>query len=242
MKSRLLGLGCVCLILISGVFFGFIIIMGSYLQTEKDDDVGGYNVNNMCSVDSNYNQEKAVTEFEKNAKGGALEGKTKKVLKIAKDEDVPGALFLAIIAHESDWGKGVNATKQKNPLSVMGSGTIHDSEFPTIEEGLKAGAENLNKEYISKGLTTPEKIGPKYAPTVGATNDPEGSNNNWIPTIKQISKQLGAKDKKGSDCSKGGKEIKFSGKLPKWSNSDPGKLNLYTPGQCTWYAFGIRQK
>ncbi|HBI9153874.1 TPA: CHAP domain-containing protein, partial [Staphylococcus aureus] len=42
--------------------------------------------------------------------------------------------------------------------------------------------------------------------------------------------------------SKGGKDIKFDGKIPKWSDSDPGKNNLYTAGQCTWYAYGIRQK
>lgn len=64
---------------------------------------------------------------------------------------------MAIIASESQWGKGANATKQKNPLSVMGAGTIHDSAFPTIDKGLEAGAKNLNELYISKGLTTPEK-------------------------------------------------------------------------------------
>lgn len=242
MRSKLLGLGCGCLVLIAGVFFGLVIIMGSYMQTKKDDDVGGYNVNDMCSIDSNFNESKAVKEFEANAKGGALEGKTKEVLKIAKKEKVPGVLFLAIIAHESDWGRGVNAKKQNNPLSVMGSATIHDTGYPTIEDGLRAGAKNLYTGYISKGLTTPEKIGPKYAPTVGATNDSEGSNNNWVPNVKQIEKQLGAKDKKGSDCSKSGKDIKFDGKIPKWSGSNPGTGNLYTPGQCTWYAFGIRQK
>ena len=45
-----------------------------------------------------------------------------------------------------------------------------------------------------------------------------------------------------TSCSNGkGKSIKFNGKLPHWSNDDPGKGNLYT-GQCTWYAYGMRQK
>ena len=30
--------------------------------------------------------------------------------------------------------------------------------------------------------------------------------------------------------------------MPHWSNDDPGKGNLYTAGQCTWYAYGMRQK
>ena len=45
---------------------------------------------------------------------------------------------MAIIASESQWGKGENATRQNNPLSVMGSKSIHDSTYPTIEDGLNA--------------------------------------------------------------------------------------------------------
>ncbi|HDG9660206.1 TPA: CHAP domain-containing protein, partial [Staphylococcus aureus] len=62
-----------------------------------------------------------------------------------------------------------------------------------------------------------------------------------IPTVKSMMKKLSDGD--GAVCkSTGGKDIKFNGKLPKWSNSDAGKGNLYTAGQCTWYAYGIRQK
>ncbi len=57
---------------------------------------------------------------------------------------------------ESQWGKGENATRQNNSLSVMGSKSIHDSTYPTIEDGLNAGAKNLYDVYISKGLDTPK--------------------------------------------------------------------------------------
>ncbi|MBG1517902.1 CHAP domain-containing protein, partial [Staphylococcus aureus] len=107
--------------------------------------------------------------------------------------------------------------------------------------GLNAGAKNLYDVYISKGLDTPKKIGPKYAP-VGASNDPNNMNARWIPTVEKIMKDLGGSEAKTS-CSNGkGKSIKFNGKLPHWSNDDPGKGNLYTAGQCTWYAYGMRQK
>ena len=46
---------------------------------------------------------------------------------------------------------------KNNPLSVMGSKSIHDSTYPTIEDGLNAGAKNLYDVYISKGLDTPKK-------------------------------------------------------------------------------------
>ena len=236
-------LGCGTLLMIIGVIL--IIVMVATILGGKKDQESDYSTNGSCSIKGGDINSGGVQKFEQNAKGGALEGKSKEIQKIAKDNDVPPTLFMAIIASESQWGKGKNATVQKNPLSVMGSGTIADSSFPSIEKGLEAGAKNLNKLYISKGLTTPEKIGPKYAPTENATNDPTGMNNNWIPTVKSIMKDLGG-SKANVDCtdsSGGGKKLKLSGKsLPSWSNSSPGEGNLYTAGQCTWYAYGIRKK
>ena len=43
--------------------------------------------------------------------------------------------------------------------------------YKTVEDNLEHYAKILKNEYIDKGLTTPETIGPKYAPTVNATND-----------------------------------------------------------------------
>ncbi|WP_368909182.1 CHAP domain-containing protein [Staphylococcus epidermidis] len=238
-------LGCGTLLAVFGIII--VVVIVAVLLGGKDEEENSYSVNGSCDVKGGEISDKGKKTFEQNAKGGALEGKTDLLIKTAKKYDIPPSLFIAIIASESEWGKGANATDQKNPLSVMGAGTIHSdhARFPTLEKGLKAGAKNLQDLYISEGLTTPEKIGPKYAPTEGATNDPKGSNNNWIPTVKSIMKDLGGtKIEKGS-CSSGsgGKALKLNGKkLPKWSNSDPGKENLYTAGQCTWYAFGIRQK
>lgn len=54
-----------------------------------------------------------ISTFERNAKGGALEGKADKMVKIAKKNKIPPKLFMAIVASESQWGKGANATRQK---------------------------------------------------------------------------------------------------------------------------------
>ncbi|HDG3244193.1 TPA: glucosaminidase domain-containing protein, partial [Staphylococcus aureus] len=119
-------------------------------------------------------------------------------------------------ASESEWGRGANATKQKNPLSIMGAGPLQ--VYPSIEEGLDKGAKNLYDLYISEGLTTPEKIGPKYAP-VGASNDPDDLNSNWVPTVKKIMKSFGGKEAKCSTESSGGgsdgKGFDFKGEFPK---------------------------
>ncbi|ETJ35883.1 CHAP protein, partial [human gut metagenome] len=73
--------------------------------------------------------------------------------------------------------------------------------YDIIEEGLHAGAKNLYEGYIKKGLDTPKKIGPKYAP-VGASNDPDNLNANWVPNNEKVMKDLGAEDIKSSSKSK----------------------------------------
>ncbi|EIK02862.1 transfer complex protein TraG [Staphylococcus aureus M0094] len=224
-------------------FLALIVLLASFQNQQKEDNED-METNGSCSVKGGDLSDKGKKTFEQNAKGGALEGKAEDLQKIAKKHDVPPTLFVAIVSSESQWGKGANATKQKNPLSVMGAGTIHDSAYPTIDKGLEAGAKNLNELYISEGLTTPEKIGPKYAPTEGATNDPDGMNNAWIPTVKSIMKDLGGEkaktscsDSKGSD----GKGFDFKGKFPK---PDKSKYNgqSYPWGQCTWYVHQRRKE
>ena len=158
-------------------------------------------IDDVSPKDQNINMKKYKSTFEKNAKGGKLEGKSMKILDIAEEEKVPPLLMMAIIVNESGWGTGANAMKQNNPLSVMGNKSIGDSTYDTIEEGLHAGAKNLYEGYIKKGLDTPKKIGPKYAP-VGAANDPDNLNANWVPNNEKVMKDLGAEDIKSSSSSK----------------------------------------
>jgi hypothetical protein len=59
---------------------------------------------------------------------------------------------------------------------MTANGKMH---FASIDEGLNAGAANLYKNYISKGKTDIKEIAAKYSP-VGASNDPNGLNKNWV--------------------------------------------------------------
>lgn len=229
--------------------FGFVVIFGSFFDYENQRTANEESTNGGCTVSGGNVDKTGIATFNKNAKGGALDGKGKEVVEIAKDNDVPPKLFMAIIAHESAWATSEGATEQNNPLSVIGSGSISDdkSRFPSVEAGLKAGAKNLNELYISEGLDTPKKIGPKYAP-VGAGNDVGNSNSNWVPNITKIMDSLG----KGGDDTKtnckapsgtgsDGKGFDFKGKFPK---PDKSKYNgqSYPWGQCTWYVHQRREE
>ncbi len=230
-----------------GIIFIAVALMSMMLIAPFDDELDETEtIAKGCSVSGGTVENKGKALFEQNAQGGELEGKSDKIVEIAKKNKIPPNLFMAIIASESMWGKGENATIQKNPLSVMGTKSIHDSTYSSVEAGLEDGAKNLYDLYISEGLTTPQKIGPKYAP-IGASNDPKNMNARWVPTVTKIMNSLSDGNKAVKvDCStkSGSKNVsgEYKGSLPAWSNNDPGKGNLYTSGQCTWYAFGIRQK
>lgn len=231
------------------LIFMFVVIIGSFFDFDNKQRAAEESTNGSCSVSGGGVDKSGIDKFNENAKGGALEGKADKVVKIAKDNDVPPKLFMAIIAHESAWATSKGATEQNNPLSVIGSGSISDSssKFPTVEKGLEAGAKNLNKLYISEGLDTPKKIGPKYAP-VGAGNDVGNSNSNWVGNVTKIMDSLGkggddvkTSCKAPSGTGSSGKDFNFKGKFPK---PDKSKYNgqSYPWGQCTWYVHQRRKE
>ena len=106
-------------------------------DSNKDKDDAG------CTVSGGNVSANGIDKFNENAKGGKLEGE-KKYRKLQKNKVPVNILYLS----ESQVRR--NATRQNNPLSVMGSKSIHDSTYPTIEDGLNAGAKNLYDVYISR--------------------------------------------------------------------------------------------
>ncbi|HFD7496489.1 TPA: CHAP domain-containing protein [Staphylococcus aureus] len=228
-----------------GIIFIAVSLMSMMLLAPFDDELdetqtGGSS--DGCAVSGGSVSEKGIKSFNENAKGGGLEGKADYMVKSAKKHKIDPKIFMAIVAHETGYGKSEAVKTHNNVAGMMGSGDLF--KFDSIEEGIDAAAKNLYDLYFSKGLKTVDKIQPKYAP-IGASNDPTDLNSNWKPTIKKIMKGIDGKASKSDDsCKKDKGDVgkEYKGKIPSFSNSNPGKNNLYDAGQCTWYAYGIRQK
>lgn len=74
-------------------------------------------------------------------------------------------LAVAVTLHETgcNWNCS-NLVKTCNNVGGMkGSGCGEYSSFATLDEGIRQMISNLSNNYIQKGLTTPDMIGPKYA-------------------------------------------------------------------------------
>lgn len=231
---------------ILGIIFIAVALMSMMLLAPFDDELDetqtSGNSDDGCTVSGGSVSKKGIKEYNEKLKGTALEDKADYIVKSAKKHKIDPKLFMAIIAHETGYGKSSAVNEGNNPAGLMGAGDSF--KFDTINEGIDAAAKNLYDLYFSQGLKTVDKIQPKYAP-IGADNDKTNLNVHWEPTIKKLMKEIDGKPSKtDGSCKKDkgnvGKEYK--GKIPSFSNSNPGKNNLYDAGQCTWYAYGIRQK
>ena len=83
------------------------------------------------------------------------------------------------------------AFRSKNNVGGMmcSSGLI---TYGSLEEGIIAFLSNLKYNYFDIGLDTLEKIQPKYCP-IGAENDPNNLNINWLGGAKKMYNELKSK-------------------------------------------------
>lgn len=84
------------------------------------------------------------------------------------EKGVDPYLAVAIMLHETGckWECSALAKYCNNVGGQKGSPSCNGGayrSYPTLEDGIKGFIDNLAKNYIEKGLTTPEQIGPKYA-------------------------------------------------------------------------------
>ena len=139
-----------------------------------------------------------VTAEQINAQlGGVLKGKGQSIInacnKYSKEYKVTidPAVVAAIMMQETGNGTSNAVKNYNNPAGVMDWDNNWKTirRFATIYEGIDFAVKNLAKLYYSQGLTTIEQIGSKYAP-IGAKNDPNNLNKNWIPGVSKFYSQI----------------------------------------------------
>lgn len=122
----------------------------------------------------------------------ALDEVSCKIKAVADSYEVDWRLAVAISKHET-WDYTSYIFKHQNNVGGMWNGIKGEFySYDTLDEGIEAYISNLKNNYYNEGRTTIETIQPKYAP-IGAKNDPNDLNSNWIPGVTRYYKELGGK-------------------------------------------------
>lgn len=112
---------------------------------------------------------------------------TYKIKKTAEQYDIDWKLAVAIARHETG-NYTSELFKEKNNIGgIYVNGEF--KKFETLNDGIDYFVRLLKNYYIQKGLDTPEKIQPVYAP-IGAKNDPHNLNSHWTSNVKSIYAEL----------------------------------------------------
>jgi hypothetical protein len=111
----------------------------------------------------------------------------KKIYNVAINSELTheqAILVVAISKHETgNWTSNL----YKNNNNFGGIYNSKEQKFYSYEsndKGLQAFVNLLKDNYFGKGLDTIEEIGAKYCP-IGASNDPTGVNQHWVPKVTQ---------------------------------------------------------
>lgn len=94
-----------------------------------------------------------------------IEGMGYLIASYSLEHNVDPFMATAIMLHETGcrWNCSYIVRECNNVGGQKGSGCGAYGYFNTIEDGIKAFIDNLERNYINYGLTTPELINPKYA-------------------------------------------------------------------------------
>ena len=109
--------------------------------------------------------EELSARLNRNLGSAALAGKGELVASYCLSKGVDPYVATAIMIHETGYGTSNmvrtcnNVAGQKGAPNCMGS----YKGYPSIDDGIKGAIDNLYNNYYSRGLTTVESIGPKYA-------------------------------------------------------------------------------
>lgn len=133
-----------------------------------------------------------MEKIEKLSSGCTLDEVSCKIKEVAQNYGVDWRIAVAISMHET-WDYTSYIFKHQNNVGGMWNGMKGEFySYDTLDDGIDAYISNLKTNYFDEGRTTIETIQPKYAP-IGAKNDPNDLNSNWLPGVTRRYKELGGK-------------------------------------------------
>lgn len=111
-----------------------------------------------------------------------LRDKAENFISSGKAGTVNPALLVAIGQQESNLGtSGRDGISKNNYYGKMAEKKVLQT-FASWEDAIADQGPYMKRMYLDDGLTTIPQIGGRYAP-VGADNDPNNLNKNWIPRV-----------------------------------------------------------
>lgn len=185
------GIGFMCGLIYSNLFIGSDLIAKA--ETSESKKVIQIDQEEEKSLKSQKNAElESLEKIEELSNECTLDEVSCKIKKVAQDYGVDWRLAIAIVLHETDNYKSY-VFNYKNNVGGLWNGIKGEFySYETLDAGIEAYISNLKHNYYDEGRTTIETIQPKYAP-IGANNDPNDLNSNWIPGVTRRYKELGGK-------------------------------------------------
>ena len=184
-------IGFMCGLIYSNLFIGSDLIAKA--ETSESKKVIQIDQEEEKSLKSQKNAElESLEKVEELSNECTLDEVSCKIKKVAQDYGVDWILAIAISKHET-WDYTSYIFKHQNNVGGLWNGIKGEFySYETLDAGIEAYISNLKHNYYDEGRTTIETIQPKYAP-IGANNDPNDLNSNWIPGVTRRYKELGGK-------------------------------------------------
>ena len=184
-------IGFMCGLVYSNLFIGSDLIAKA--ETSESKKVIQIDQEEEKSLKSQKNAElESLEKVEELSNECTLDEVSCKIKKVAQDYGVDWILAIAISKHET-WDYTSYIFKHQNNVGGLWNGIKGEFySYETLDAGIEAYISNLKHNYYDEGRTTIETIQPKYAP-IGANNDPNDLNSNWIPGVTRRYKELGGK-------------------------------------------------
>ena len=134
------------------------------LDTFRDSEIEEYIESRPVIVYEDMTLDELAAKLDR-VLNSTMSGKGYLVASYSLEQGVDPYLATAVILLETGCNSTCSSMVNRcyNVGGMKGSGCGAYQSFATLDDGIRAFVDNLNRNYISYGLTTPDAIGPKYA-------------------------------------------------------------------------------